>query len=53
MEHVYTLTADSVSEVNTAVDKPIAIHYRKGTAEDAKTIRLPAGSVTLLVCRAK
>ena len=53
VEHVYTLTADSVSEVNTAVDKPIAIHYRKGTAEDAKTIRLPAGSVTLLVCRAK
>ncbi|MBS1368865.1 MAG: hypothetical protein HPZ91_02810 [Lentisphaeria bacterium] len=48
VEHVYTLTAGSVSEVNTAVDKPIAIRYRKGTEKER--IRIPARSVTLLVC---
>ncbi len=51
VEHIYTLTAPSVSEVNTAVDKPIAIHYRKATEQETKEIRLPARSVTLLVCR--
>ena len=53
VEHIYTLTADSVYEVNTYVDKPIAIHYCKGKPEDTQSVRLPAGSVTLLVCSTK
>ena len=51
VEHIYTLTAPSISEVNTAEDKAIAIHYRQATEQETKEFRLPARSVTLLVCR--
>ena len=44
---IHTLTADSIQEVNTAVDKPILIRSREKNADDR--ITLPPGSITLLI----
>ena len=47
--HVYTLTADSVKEQNTAADRPVGIAYRPGTEQDSRSFRAPSRSITLLV----
>ena len=46
IRRVHTLTADSILEVNTAVDKPILIRSSEDGADGR--ITLPAGSITLL-----
>ena len=46
IKQIYLLTADSVSEENTAMDKPIRIRSGKIVSDDR--ITLPPGSITLL-----
>ncbi len=49
IKHVYTMTADSVKEQNTATDRPVELSYRPGAAVDAQTFLAPARSISLLV----
>lgn len=47
---IHTLTSGSVLDQNTLIDRPVKTRTRKATEEEAHTLAVPPGSVTLVEC---